>query len=65
MWCAMHTDHDYFHLFYDPTFCMCVPAIARYMYKCNRVDNSAVHVKTHFGSDAIPTAACHLFAIAA
>ena len=44
---------------------MCVPTVANYMYKRSRVDNGGVHVKTHFRSDAIPTAACHPFVIAA
>ena len=35
------------------------------MYRHSRVDNGGVHVKTHFGSDAIPTAACHPFVTAA
>ena len=44
---------------------MCVAVVASYMYKHSRVDNGGVHVKTHFRSDAIPTAACHPFVIAA
>ena len=47
------------------TFCMCIPTVASYMYKCSRVDNGGVHMKRHFRSDAIPTAACHPFVIAA
>ena len=51
MWCAMHTDHDQFHLFqqlciYDSTFA-CVSQWQLARYKRSRVDNGGVHVKTH------------------
>ena len=46
------------------TFCMYGPTVAIYMYKCSRVDYGGVHVKTHFGSNAIPMAVCHPFVIA-